>query len=478
MILLSGHSLTQVRRIPVETMSLSLKERESSATVTMPSLNGAAIGSLMLDDKDPGKGIVWRVKGIQQSYAQKTPTVTLEHAIQMLRDRILFGAVKPADITGNKKSTSCTAKQAVQYILKQQGDWVLGTFGYSVSNPYKFDGETLYDALVKVSDSLEDARWTYDMSVYPFKLNIKPRTADVVCEMRPGRNLTAITKSVDRSGMYTRFYPIGKNDLHLSGGGYVSKNESKYGVVSKVETDTTLETSAELKAWANERLAKHAQPIVTITADGMDLANATGESLDRLRVGTVCRIPLEEFGETFTERITELKYNDKVHAPEVVQVTLSNEREDVTKVIADAIKRGGGGRRAQARTDSEFESRIDKADNRIALVVEQKNGKDVVKRASIIAAINENNQSTVTIEADKIDLSGYVTVSDLNATNATIDNLMSGTTQATYLNCASLRAVSADIGSGITQVKIKGHAVGFQSVTIGGVAYELLGYKG
>ena len=33
MILLSGHSLTHARRVPLEALSLSLKERESTATM-------------------------------------------------------------------------------------------------------------------------------------------------------------------------------------------------------------------------------------------------------------------------------------------------------------------------------------------------------------------------------------------------------------------------------------------------------------
>ena len=52
--------------------------------------------------------------------------------------------------------SSCTAKQAITYILKQSPDWTVGTIDYTDSNPYKFDGDTLYDALETVSDSLDE----------------------------------------------------------------------------------------------------------------------------------------------------------------------------------------------------------------------------------------------------------------------------------------------------------------------------------
>ena len=54
-------------------------------------------------------------------------------------------------------------------------------------------------------------------------------------------------------------------------------------------------------------------------------------------------------------------------------------------------------------------TRVSQTESDIGLVVETKSGERVVKRSAIIAAINEDNESTVTIEADKIDINGIVT---------------------------------------------------------------------
>lgn len=51
--------------------------------------------------------------------------------------------------------------------------------------------------------------------------------------------------TVDRSRMFTRFYPIGNDNLTLPGG-YVSRNENLYGVISKTETDQSRKTVGEL----------------------------------------------------------------------------------------------------------------------------------------------------------------------------------------------------------------------------------------
>ena len=366
MILLSGHSLTHARRVPLEALSLSLKERESTATMVPASMDGIGVSSWFRDDTEPGRGIVWRVKSIGEAYATNTPTIQLEHVINTLRDRIMFGEITAATITGNSKATTCTAEQAVRYILSYQSDWVLGSFGYSVSNPYKFDGDTLFDALETVTASLSNACWTYDMSAYPFRLNIVNKDSTVGSELRAGRNLKTITKTIDKSSMYTRFYPIGKDDLHISGN-YVERNANVYGVIEKVETDASIDSESELRRWANERLDVHAEPNVTIDVEGYELANATGESLDRMVLGRACRVPLPEYGTTIQERIVTLTYQDKVHQPDVFKATLANNREDVTKIIADNMKSGGKGKRTSTKQSKEDHAWFEDTDNHVAM---------------------------------------------------------------------------------------------------------------
>ena len=366
MILLQGHSISPLKKIPLETMSLQLKERDSTASIVPADMDGITVNSWMVDDTGPGKGIVWRVKSISQAYATRTPTVQLEHAINTLKDRILFGEHKPKDITGNNKATTCTADQAIRYILSYQSDWVLGTFGYNVSNPYKFDGDSLFDALETITASLPNACWTYDMNVYPFRLNIVNKDSTVGSELRAGRNLKTITKTIDKSSMYTRFYPIGKDDLHIDGN-YVERNANVYGVIEKVETDASIDSEAELRRWADERLDLHAEPNVTIDVEGFELANATGESIDRMTLGRACRVPLPEYGTTIQERIVTLTYQDKIHQPEVFKATLANNREDITKIIADNMKKGGKSGRTSTKQAKEDHAWFEDTNNHVAM---------------------------------------------------------------------------------------------------------------
>ena len=590
MILLSGHSLTPDRKVPLESLSLSLKERESEARMVPADMSGINLQSWFRDETNPGAGIVWRVRSIQTAYAIATPTVTLEHIINTLRDRILFGEVNAETISGNR---TCTGEEAARYILDRQGDWRLGTFGFNVSSPYDFSGDTLYAALERVTQTCDDAMWTFDMSSYPFTLNIIPKPSGIGSEMRLNRNITAITRTIDRSSMYTRFYPIGKDDLHISDE-YVSRNEGTYGVISKVEVDTTLESEDELRAWANERLRKHADPEVTVEVEGLELADATGESLDRIRLGRICRIPMPEFGTTIEERVTGLDYEDKVHSPELVTVTLSNQSADVARNVLDVIAesimegsgpsgsgRGGGGGRGGAQQAKEDHAWFEDTDEHVAMVAEGIIGRDAngnpnwvrlsqivvdgqgihqtveeikgenvirdtkieqneqaitmeaneriageasmnakitvqadritsevsnrlsaesqlssritqtataitaevnarvnadtalssritvnaagietkVSKNGVISAINQTAES-VTIQASKINLSGYVTASQLDATNATISSLRTGSATFSLMNA--------------TNARLAGYSLYLGTVTISGTQYNVV----
>ena len=554
MILLDGHSLTKKEKIRLESMSLQLKERDSTATISPESIGNIAVSSWLQDDTAPGNGIVWRVKSISQAYATQKTTVQLEHAISTLKDVILFGEVKTETLAGTKGAKTVTAKKAIQYILAKQSDWTLGSFPFTDSNPYRFDGETLYEAITTVSDSLEGAVWSYDFSSYPFKLNITKENTDVNSEMRAGRNIRTITKNIDKSDMVTRIYPIGANDLHISGSGYIGKNTTKYGIKEKVETDNTITTEAELKRWANEYLKKHAQPNVSIDVDGYELADATGEPMDRFTLSRVCRIPLPEFGTEIKEKIVALSYPDKLRNPETVKVSLANRKTDVTKIIAEAIRRGGKGGRASARRDKEdmawfedtndhvamcakgiigvnakgepnwtrlsqiivdgkgihtqvqdinekvggntsaieqnekaikaevtarkngdssLQSKINVEAGKISLVVTSKNGKNSVNTGSIVLAINNAGKSVAKIKASKIDLEGYVTMSEFSSEKGRVDKLISGDSSFDFV-----RATKASLGnSNSTNVSIYGRTVRVYSVEdTNGTTRQVFGY--
>lgn len=346
----SDNKLVVTAQFHPESMSLNLDERGSTATLTVGSDAPAmTVGGWLRDETGPGKGTVWRIRSIDTDARTETLTVQLDHIVSVLRDTIMFGEVKTTAISGR---ATATPLQAVSYILNKSSDWTVGSVGYTEAQAYEFNGDSLYDAMETVSGTLEDCWWTYDLSVYPFKLSIVKASTEVACEMRMGRNISTLKRSLDLSRMYTRLYPVGQGDLHIAGD-YVQKNTGTYGVISKVETDNSITDAGVLKAWANARLARHCEPALTVTISGQDLSEETGVALDRLTLGTVCRVPLPEFGTTIQERIVKMSWRDKVNDPMSVTVTLANELEDAVKIIASQQKSAGRSARAASKKAKE-----------------------------------------------------------------------------------------------------------------------------
>ena len=482
-ILLRKNSLEVLGWFRPETMSLQLSERQSSATLTVgPEAPEIGVGDWMQDDTEPGMGIVWRVRTVDTSYDKATRTVTLEHMIQSLKDLVLFGEHTAAMMGGGD---TCTARQAAEYILARSPQWTLGEFAYgTVRNAYSFNGDDLLNALTTVSGTLEDPWWEYDFSSYPFRLSVRPRADTVGAEMRMSRNISTAKMTVDRSRMYTRIYPIGENNLHISGE-YLSRNEEIYGTICKVQTDQSKGSEAALRSWAGDLLRRHADPYVTVSITGLDLSRETGEPLDSIRLGKKCRVPLPGYGTTITETVSRLQWSDKLREPEKITVTLANEVQDVQTIVnrltaTSSATSGSAGRSgakkaqkdnawftdeaefvamtarkvfgtddigqiAQIKVDGDgitgtvqrtekgvitARSEIKQLKDSISLVVD---GAGVVTPASLILAIN-GNRSTAKLSADQIVLEGSTLISSLLTGKATFSKIAAANIVATNIS--------------------------------------------
>lgn len=354
---LNGHSLSRGEKIIPETQPMTLQERDSSSTITLDPETAPGIGfnDWILDDDWPEGNYIWRVKSIGDTPLEENITVELEHVIKTLDDLQIVGEITTEMISGG---STCTARQAVNYLLGLQSDWVLGDFDYNVSNPYEFTGGSILDGIETVAGTLEDSQWEYDLSVYPFRLHIRRRSTDAACEMRGGRNLSTLRKSISRSGMFTRIYPIGKNNLHIDGD-YLSKNENLYGRVDKVETDQNKTTKENLQAWAQGLLNRHCEPELNISISGLEMSAETGESLDRLKLNRVCRVPLPKRNAIILERIVRLQWRDRRKEPENVSVSLANNSADIATIVKNSRKASGRAAQGQAKQNYLFQANGD-----------------------------------------------------------------------------------------------------------------------
>lgn len=376
MILLNGHTLTPKLIFQPEGMPLNLTENAvSTASMTLgPDAPEVKVDDWLLDNVEPGKGIVWRVKGVDTTYETQTRTVQLEHVLATLRDELLFGEITTKAIAGSNTGT-VSAERALRYVLSRQSIWALGDFEFDRKLPYSFNNQTIFQALETICGTLDGWRWEYDLTALPFRLHVRKQRNEIGSELRMGRNLLTLKRTVDRSSMYTRFYPVGARNMHIDGD-YVSKNENVYGVVSKTETDQSITKKELLRAWAQDRLERHCEPNVTVTISALELAEATGEALDRFTLGYPCQVPLPEYGTTILERVTKLAWGDKLREPERVTVTLANQLNDVTNIIKQLSSSGSRNSGGGAKTQEEDHAWIVDTADHVGLVAEAIIGRD------------------------------------------------------------------------------------------------------
>lgn len=119
------------------------------------------------------------------------------------------------------------------------------------------------------------------------------------------------------------------------------------------------------------------------------------------------------------------------------QVLSANITQTADKIAAEVTRATGA--------ETALSSAIEQTADKIALLVETKNGNDIIKSASIIAAINDDT-SSVTISADKINLNGVVTA------NGTFKIDTSGNVTATGGNIGGFTIDATAIYNGVTSI--------------------------
>lgn len=373
-ILLSGHTMTPAGVLRPLSMGQQWRA-DSLSSVTMelddtsPEVN---VGDWVQVYAPNGLSGVFYVKNLKQDKITKHVSVTMEHTMGLLQEMVVFGEVDATAMGGS--GGTVPAGTAITYLLSKQTEslWTLYQNDFPAeAQGWKFTNSTIYADLNDVAGAIRDCQWEFDQSVLPWRLSLKAWPTDSTMEMRMNRNISTMKVTIDRSHMYTRCYPTGKNNLHIDsvngGVSYLDRNTATWGVVAQVITDSSIKAPALLKAWAEKQLKRNAEPAVTVSISGFELSKATGESMDKIIPGRLCRVPLPRFGTTITERVTELNWKNVLLDEESVTVTLANEHKTIAGILNEKAGGGGGGG-SKSNTDhdcqlGENEQKIEEFEN-------------------------------------------------------------------------------------------------------------------
>ncbi|MDY5349746.1 MAG: phage tail protein, partial [Candidatus Ventricola sp.] len=393
--------------------------------------------------------------------------------------------------------------------------WALGSVETDEQSSFEHKGTNLLsDVLEIVPDGY---MLTFDQSALPWRLGVAKMATTAECEGRLSRNLRGVTVTVDEEDHCTRIYC----NMLPSPGYMDGPTVGTWGIKAKTITAQENVTQESLTAYITQYLEDHKNPRVSIECDAEDLSSITGETIDRLEKGRLFRLALPDYGVAMEERILAVHTGSAYDEPERVRLTLANSIRDTadTLVYLDNVltggassssARGGGGRKsvrdeltdvqrwatiqideANAKINlnageinkveervSQAEIDIDGANAQIELKASQTTVDALGERVSsaeinidganakielkvskdgVISSINQTAES-VKIKASRIELSGYVTASQLSALEARFDNLTSGVTQAALINTQNLMCNGP--------VTLRGHSCNWSSLEV------------
>lgn len=275
----------------------------------------------------------------------QTVTYSCEHVLATLIDDVLF----QYHTVGN---LGVYTADVLSYILQRQAvqRWQLGTISFTRQFEYNWENETLLAALLSVPKPFEDEyQWTYDTTVYPWRLNLVPASSEVTAYIRYGVNMQGIERVVDPSNLCNRLYALGYGEgvnqltfKDINGGKpYIedAASQAQYGIVSRVWVDRRMEYADTLLARAQVLLDEMKQPRVSYTVRASEIHRQTGQDIYRFHSGANVRVQDKELGIDITARVVNVSKRDLFGSPGEVEIEIANRPQDIAGSIAELSNR-------------------------------------------------------------------------------------------------------------------------------------------
>lgn len=499
-----GGSFSRILHPSKVSLSLNIKPL-SRATMDLPKGESIPIRSIVQMFSPYGSAGFFRSRTPEDGYGAISSTaVELEHAIAEAGDWLVR----------EKISEMMPATDAIKRFWKHYrgkywklGDVsAIGTGKVSVSVDY----DNILNSIQSVMEQRQTCMLAFDFSTTPWTLSIVKKPTTVTAECRLARNVDQARISTDDTEQCTRvYYESFSKDKD---GNTVStwKSIDAPGITPETTIERTVNISSDLteeegRAIAQTFLNEHKDPRVSVTIEGVDLSEITGQPLDKFETGKLLRLAIPEDGITVEKHIRSLNWQDVYGHPRKVTVLVGDEEDTVVSFLHNLDSKGkgsrgggggGGGQREKEvkdyfkqydadikKSDKKIElyarenerigsivkqagmdldrngvliyskssplnlqSMIDVQSNRISLVVKGYGKNATIDTAKIVAGINKQTGSFVKIQARNIELSGYTTLQKFTALEGRLDKLLTGKTSATILAAGSVQTGTLRVG--------------------------------
>lgn len=329
----TGNSLKEVCRLHPISLSVELNLYPlSRATMVLAESDPAVqIHDFVELFSQNGSLGVFRVVSVSTTY-KKQRQLQLNHALDLFSDALLPGETA---ITGTVQNALAQIVAGQTANLNGTPYWRLGTCEDTSQYAIDVKYTNAMQCITDLAKNEEDYYFTFDFSRFPWRLNFVARNEDVLTEFRLPRNMESCQVNLDDSDLCTKLYlSVDTTTTSQDGDTTTTTHEihndtaaqSTWGIVAKT-AGIKAEAVPDKAAWVQQYFKQHAQPTVQISITGAELNKYTGEPLDEMHMGRICRVALPDYDAVFNERIVSLSYPDILRNPMRVTVSLANKKQ-------------------------------------------------------------------------------------------------------------------------------------------------------
>jgi phage minor structural protein len=284
---------------------------------------------------------------IGEDFTRSTDAVKVyncEHVLATLLNDVLF-------LYHQIGNVGVYTETVLNYILSKQTvpRWQLGVCDFNRQFEYKWENESLLAALFSVPECFdEDYLWTYDTTATPWTINLIRPSTEIKSEIRYGKNMQGIIKTIDSTNLATRLYCLGygegDNQLTIksvnNGKAYLDADtQSTWGVLSSVLVDRRFENPETLKSYGQTMLNQLKNPYISYEAWAIDLYQITKDSWDEFRLGDIIRVIDLVDDIVITAPIVKIEKPDVTGNPSDIRITIANKDKNIVGSISELQSR-------------------------------------------------------------------------------------------------------------------------------------------
>lgn len=333
---------------------------------------------------------IYRSSTPNETYGNRATRVHLEHAVAEIGDWIVGAEVE---------ETIVTAASAISSLFASYGGtlWSLGTLNCSVNVRFSASkGQNVLEAILGIVSQVPGYMLTLDQSVAPWKIGIALQPETVTAEGRLSRNMQSVQITYDESELCNKVFISGIDTPFEA-----YDSQTTYGVIEHYISESDL-PAATAQMVALAYLQAHCDPAISVSISMIDLANVTGEPLDRITLGAKFRLALPEDGVSIEQHVIGIQFDDVYGNPEAITVTLANEISDTVAYLKKQRRSGRGSQKKVDKLEEEhkrYETKFTQNDQYFQLLATDSEwtamGEQHVTAYSRITQSSEQIQSVV-----------------------------------------------------------------------------------